>query len=723
MTRFLSPALLLLLIYYQASAQVLATHGNSYLEQIQNQRVLHLKGSYHEMGLAHGKLLAKEVAEDATFFLDHWLIGGKKEKLETIEGIWKTFEPFLPQRYKDELAGLSEGSGVPLARLQLLHAIPERFHCTGVAAMKAATKDGRLYHTRSLDYALDIGTREKRAQDNALLIVYEPDDGQAYCVVGWAGCIGCVSGMNAKGISIGEMGSASKDEAYDGIPMIFLMREALRKATTLDEALDVFRTGPHTCGYNFLIGDGKIPDARAVEVTKTKYAEFKPGDPAENIGPHCALSCCIRRANHFVSPELSASQRGSTDVRDANPPSWVSYSLITEWLKENYGKIDDQLMIQLLRTYPAMLPCLHQVVFCPGTLDLWVSHAANPSLTKEAGAQNQTFYRFNLGSLLKREPLDKHFATDTRETPVGKVETTHGTVAFLPIGDQSNIPAAYHLEAHRFPFEMTLQHNFEKQRFFVYSVKFPSAVITKYPENNTVYCEWYRPYGDGPFPTAVVLDILGGDQTLARVQSRYLAQKGIACLFVQMPYYGPRKPAGTRIRLIMPDIDHSLNAVRQTVLDIRRAAAWLANQPEVDQDRLGVIGTSLGSFMGSLTAEMEPRFKKVAIVLGGGGIVDAFYDHPYGAPARALWEALGGSKAKLQERISIADPLTCATNLCDRSVIMVAASHDEIVPPAATRRMWEALGRPKIIWYDAGHYSAVVYIVPALQHVIEYFKK
>jgi dienelactone hydrolase len=298
-----------------------------------------------------------------------------------------------------------------------------------------------------------------------------------------------------------------------------------------------------------------------------------------------------------------------------------------------------------------------------------------------------------------------------------------GVVEFKPLGDQSDIPEVYRLEPHRFPWEMKLLHNFEKEGFLVYSLKFPSAVNSKYPENNTVYCEWYRPNGTGPFPAAVVLDILGGDQTLARVQSRYLAKKGIACLFVQMAYYGPRRPAGKKIRLIMPDIDHSLGAVRQTVLDIRRAAAWLACQSEIDPERLGIIGTSLGSFMGSLTAEMEPRFKKVAIVLGGGGVVDAFYDHPYGAPVRLVWEALGGSKAKLQARIAIADPITCAENLRNRSVIMVGASHDEIVPPSATRRMWEAADRPKIIWFDAGHYSAVGYIIPALLQVVDHFQK
>lgn len=301
-------------------------------------------------------------------------------------------------------------------------------------------------------------------------------------------------------------------------------------------------------------------------------------------------------------------------------------------------------------------------------------------------------------------------------------DITTGQVKFTPQEDQSRVPEAYRLEAHEFPYEMNLKKSFEKEGYQLFEVRFPSAVTTKFPENNTVHCQWYKPLGNGPFPTAVVLDILGGDQSLARVQSTYLARKGIACLFVQMAYYGPRRPANSKVRLLMPDIDHSLAAVRQTVLDIRRASAWLASRPEVDKQRLGVIGTSLGSFMGTLTAEMEPRFKKVAIVLGGGGVVDAFYDHPKGAAIRLLWESLGGTREKLKNLIAVADPITCAENLKDRQVIMIAASKDEIVPPSACKKMWEALGQPKIVWYDAGHYTAVYFIYDALQHVIAHFK-
>ena len=297
-----------------------------------------------------------------------------------------------------------------------------------------------------------------------------------------------------------------------------------------------------------------------------------------------------------------------------------------------------------------------------------------------------------------------------------------GHVDFKPVGDQRNIPERYRLEAHAFPYELRLKRDLTAQGFTVYELCFPSPVATKYPENNTVYAEYYRPAGDGPFPGVVVLDILGGDQTLSRTQSALLAQARIAALFVQMPYYGLRRPAGSRVRLLMPDVNHSLDAVRQTVLDVRRAGAWLASRPEIDADRLGIMGTSLGSFMGALSAAMEPRFRRVAILLGGGGLVDAFYDHPQAQSIRTLWELVGGTRERLQALVGPADPLTYADNLKDRRLLFMGAKRDEIVPPKATEALWKATGRQKILWYDCTHTGAVLYFLPAMEHIIDHFQ-
>jgi dienelactone hydrolase len=316
------------------------------------------------------------------------------------------------------------------------------------------------------------------------------------------------------------------------------------------------------------------------------------------------------------------------------------------------------------------------------------------------------------------------------EEPVGAKPAVHvekGTVHFQPIGDQKNIPERYRLEEHFFDYDMELIREMPNSGVEVYHVRFPSPVTTNCPENNTVHAEYYRPVSarsvsDGmKLPGVIVLDITAGDQKLSRLIATHLAQNRIAALFVQMAYYGPRRPPGSELRLLTPNYQHSMAAVRQTVLDIRQAASWLEARPEIDSRRLGVLGTSLGSFMGSLAAEMEPKLSRVAVLLGGGGLVDAYYEDPRATSFRQLWEALGGTKEKLAELIAPADPITCAANLKDRRVLMIVGKRDDIVPPKMAEALWKATGQQKIIWYDCTHYGAALYFLPAMRHIVEHF--
>ena len=72
-----------------------------------------------------------------------------------------------------------------------------------------------------------------------------------------------------------------------------------------------------------------------------------------------------------------------------------------------------------------------------------------------------------------------------------------------------------------------------------------------------------------------------------------------------MAHYGPRRPPGSTTRLLSTDISKTIDGVRQTVLDVRCAVAWLATRPEVDADNLGLVGTSLGSLVGAVVAQAE----------------------------------------------------------------------------------------------------------------------
>jgi dienelactone hydrolase len=321
-----------------------------------------------------------------------------------------------------------------------------------------------------------------------------------------------------------------------------------------------------------------------------------------------------------------------------------------------------------------------------------------------------------LGGLLLEAP-----AANTANVSPALPRIEKGTVQFRPLGDQHEIPERYRLEKHTFPYEMTRKRDLPISGLEIYDLQFPSPVKSPCPENNTVFAEYYRPKGSGPFPAAIVLDITGGDQSLSRTIASQLAQHQVAALFVQMAYYGPRRPAGSKLRLLSTDFPRTVEAISQTVLDVRRAAAWLEARPEIDIGRIGIHGTSLGSMIGALAAEMEPRLRRVSIALGGGGLVEAYYNHPRAATYRKMWEALGGSKEQVIRLFAPVDPITCAARLKDRRVLMIGAKHDQVVPPRATEALWTAAGKPRIIWYDCNHYSAALYFAPILKEVVAHF--
>ena len=109
----------------------------------------------------------------------------------------------------------------------------------------------------------------------------------------------------------------------------------------------------------------------------------------------------------------------------------------------------------------------------------------------------------------------------------------------------------------------------------------PSPVASPDPENNTVHAEYFRPEAAGRRPAVVVLHILGADFALSRYVAARLADRGVAALFVKLPYYGERRQPNSPARMVSTDPEETARGMTQAVKDIRYAAAWLTAQDEV----------------------------------------------------------------------------------------------------------------------------------------------
>ena len=306
--------------------------------------------------------------------------------------------------------------------------------------------------------------------------------------------------------------------------------------------------------------------------------------------------------------------------------------------------------------------------------------------------------------------------------PAAFAANTAGTIQVPADDAKAPVAEGYRFkDAYKGEYKLAHRYDLRHSGVTVYDLTFPSPITTDIAENNTVYAEYFVPKGAGKFPAVVVLDIMQGNQLIARAEAMWLAQNGVAALVVVLPHYNQRRAPDSKVKLVSTDIPRTLEGVRQGVLDCRCGIAWLAARPEVDADNLGMIGTSLGSFLTALTSANEPRIKNVCMILGGGGLVDAYYDHPKAKEVTKVLDAIGG-KFIVKRLLAPIDPITYAAQLKGKNLLMIAAKDDEIVPPKAATALWEVTGKQRIVWLDAGHITAGLYTMSVLREIRGHFQ-
>jgi len=143
---------------------------------------------------------------------------------------------------------------------------------------------------------------------------------------------------------------------------------------------------------------------------------------------------------------------------------------------------------------------------------------------------------------------------------------------------------------------------------------FPSAFLTPHRENNTVYCRYFetRRRRRGPRAAVLVLPQWNADNGGHVGLCRLLNWNGMSALRLSLPYHHQRMPPELHRAdyIVSSNIARTVQVCRQAVLDARRAIAWLAAR---GYERIGILGTSLGSCLALLTTAHEPLIRAQAL--------------------------------------------------------------------------------------------------------------
>jgi len=279
----------------------------------------------------------------------------------------------------------------------------------------------------------------------------------------------------------------------------------------------------------------------------------------------------------------------------------------------------------------------------------------------------------------------------------------------------------YRYQADAEDFRLTLMERNRTSRH--YAMRFPSARAER-PDHRTAQAELYLPHGDGPKPLAIVLHGIGDFSwgPMKRAAAR-LAAQGIAGCALRMVFNSRRRPPEIKKKYpFLSDAEWREHYVI-SVTEVRQILDWAQANPEIDENRIALVGVSLGGFIGGIAMGLDPRLKTGVLALMGGNSEKLVHRsrgirlHHVPRVTDAELTLMQARYAAYLERVRTegfeqvppdepyyqTDPLTFAHLLKERNLMLVNARWDEIVPRGTTLDFWHAAGEPPIKWYTVNH--------------------
>jgi len=136
---------------------------------------------------------------------------------------------------------------------------------------------------------------------------------------------------------------------------------------------------------------------------------------------------------------------------------------------------------------------------------------------------------------------------------------------------------------------------------------FSSAAPSGVPENDTVQALWL-PAPKDRGRALVLLPQWNHDEGAHLGLGKLLNRFGISALRMTMAYHAERKPPEIQRAdyHVSSNIGRTIHASRQSVIDVRCCLDWLAAR---GYERVGILGTSLGSCMAFIATAHDPRVR------------------------------------------------------------------------------------------------------------------
>jgi len=158
--------------------------------------------------------------------------------------------------------------------------------------------------------------------------------------------------------------------------------------------------------------------------------------------------------------------------------------------------------------------------------------------------------------------------------------------------------------------------------------------------------------------------------------------------------------------------------IKTAVIDTMRLVDWAQQHPDIDSQRVGLIGFSIGAMVAGMAITADQRVAVGVLVLGGANPGKILAACP-GAPEsvrRAAVQRFGWTVDRyrnfLGNLLAPYDPASYKGVVDPRRVVIFDAYFDECVPSGAREALWNAMGHPERFSFMYSHKAAFLSMTP-----------
>jgi fermentation-respiration switch protein FrsA (DUF1100 family) len=144
-------------------------------------------------------------------------------------------------------------------------------------------------------------------------------------------------------------------------------------------------------------------------------------------------------------------------------------------------------------------------------------------------------------------------------------------------------------------------------------------------------------------------------------------------------------------------------------IDLISAVDYLMTRDDIDKDRLGALGVSLGGATTLLAAASDTRIKAVVDDSGfsdAPGVIATSFEHFIGLPAFPF-APLTVAISEFRAGVSLRQlrPVDVVGRISPRPLFIIHCMADRVVPAEHSKRIFEAAKEPKQAWWipTGGH--------------------